>query len=160
VHYVPDELIALVEIVAPGTDRVTQRYTVALRHKYLYHSALNPLHAVDRWLERAVNEWPVDDEGRTLLPDVLAIGDNHVAHVGVKSTPRGDVVGVRMGAWQVSSSFARAKGFTRYASTAPVIIFHPTRRMLQAHADYAQGLDALARLRSRVAERRAARGGR
>jgi len=148
IHYAPDELIYVVQIVKPGTDTVTQQYVIATRHKYRRNSTLNGLHAPARWLEESINDWPHDPAtGATFLPDVVAIGDNHIAQVGTEATPRGRVVLARMGAWQIGSSYARSFGFKRYEPTAPTVLLHPTKRKLVAHDDYAVAFDHLARIR-------------
>lgn len=145
IHYAPDEIVYVVEIVDPrDRETVTARWIVATRHKFRRHSALNVTHACWRWLEDMGNEWPTDLEGRTLLPDVLAIGDNHVAAVETRSFPRGDVVAARMGSFQRGSGFARAFGFARYRPTVPTVILHPTRAVGPiAFADYRRALEHL-----------------
>jgi hypothetical protein len=144
VHYAPDELIYVVEIVSPTTGETTARWVIATRHKYRRHSALNITHACWRWLEEMVNEWPTDTEGRTLLPDALCIGDNHVAAVETRHPGPRTVIGVRMGAWQHSTSFSRGLGFPGYRPTAPVLILPPTRaHNIQGFADYQEGIRAL-----------------
>src|SRR5690606_32743532 len=54
IHYAPDELVYLIELVDPKTQEVTARYAAATRHKYYRHSNLNPSHACFRWLEDRV----------------------------------------------------------------------------------------------------------
>lgn len=145
VHYAPDELFVVVEIVAPDDpDTVTARWVVATRHQYRRGSMLNYTHACWRWLEEMVNDHPADADGRTLLPDVIAIGHNHVAAVETRSTPRGDVIACRMGAWQSPGGYARALGFPGSRPTAPTVILPPTRaERPTAYADYAQAYAAL-----------------
>ncbi|MHB1065753.1 MAG: hypothetical protein ACYC1Z_14910, partial [Georgenia sp.] len=147
IHYAPDELVVLVEIVDPADpETVTARWVIATRHQYRRHSGLNHTHACWRWLEEgsASGHWPTDTEGRTLLPDVLAIGHNHVAAVECRSTPRGSIWALRMGSWQHSSSYSRAVGFQSTAPTAPTVILAPTRAVDPlAFADYRVALEYL-----------------
>lgn len=149
IHYVEDHCIWVVEIVDPDdATHVTARWVIAGRHKYRRHSSLNWTHATWRWLEEMVNDWPQDDDGRTLLPDVVALADNHVAEVATRATPRGDVIAVRMGAWQVMSTYARGLGFPGSRPTAPVVILPPTRdERPMAFSDYALGLRTLTAMR-------------
>lgn len=120
-HYVPDELVWVVEIVRPGTDDLTARWIIATRHQYYRNSNLNYCHACWRWLEDNQNNWP-SENGMTLLPDVVAIGHNHVAAVEARPTKRGTVVACRMGAWQYSSRFTRQKGYVLSPPMAPTMI--------------------------------------
>lgn len=149
IHYAPDELVYVIELVAPKTREVTAKYVVATRHKYRRHSNLNFTHACWRWLEDRVNQWPLGEDGGTLIPDILAIGDNHVAAVESRATPNGARWAARMGPWQVASSFARAKGFGRTPATAPTFILYPHRaKPIAGFEDYAQALDFLAQERA------------
>lgn len=149
IHYAPDELVYVVEIVAPhDLETVTARWVVATRHQSLWNSTLNDTHACWRWLERGTNAWPLDAEGRTLLPDVVAIGHNHVASVENKSTPRGNVVACRMGSWQRPSGYARQKGFGMTPPTAPTVILPAVRgpgshQQAYGFADYRMALTYL-----------------
>lgn len=126
-HYAPDELLWLVEIVRPGTDEVTARWVVATRHQYRRHSNLNHTHACWRWLEEDEHNWPNDEQGRTLLPDVVAIGHNHVAATETRSYQRGDVIACRMGSFQYTSRFTRQRGFTLMPPTCPTVILPNVR---------------------------------
>lgn len=145
VHYAPDCLIYVVEIVDPADVQcVTARWVIATRHKYYRHSNLNHSHACWRWLEDWASQWPMDAEGRTLIPDVLAIGHNHVATVETRSFPNGERVACRMGPWQKQSGFSRAGGWATSSETAPTVILWPTRKGgLQAFSDYRKAIDAL-----------------
>jgi hypothetical protein len=121
IHYAPDELLWQVEIVDPDdAEHVTASYTIATRHQWRRHSNLNPLHACWTWLQEEGPNWDT-------VPDVLAIGHNHVAAHGAHQYERRDIWGLRMGAWQIDSAYARAKGFARYRSTAPTVVLPPTR---------------------------------
>lgn len=145
-HYAPDELIWSVEIVAPGTDTVTARWTIATRHKFRRHSNLNHTHACWRWAEENEYNWPTDEEGRTMLPDVYAIGHNHVAAVEHRTYEGRTVIGVRMGAWQYTSPFTRAGGWALMPPTAPVLILPPSREEPpHAFEHWQAGLEALRR---------------
>lgn len=126
-HYAPDELVWIVEIVRPGTDEVTARWVVATRHQYRRHSNLNHCHACWRWLEEDMHNWPHDDTGAVLLPDVVAIGHNHVAASETRTYQRGDVVACRMGSFQYTSSFTRQRGFTLMPPTCPTLILPNVR---------------------------------
>lgn len=116
IHYAPDELLWVVEIVDPDdAERVTATYRIHTRHQWRRHSNLNPLHACWTWLAEEGVNWEH-------TPDVLAIGHNHVAAHGCHQYERKDVWGLRMGAWQRDSSYARAKGFAGYRATAPTVV--------------------------------------
>lgn len=71
--------------------------------------------------------WPTDTDGRTLLPDVIVIGHDHVSTADVRTFPRGPVAALRPGPWQIKSSFSRAMGFAEAAPTAPTVILPPVR---------------------------------
>jgi len=121
IHYAPDELLWVVEIVNPlDVDEITATYRIHTRHQWRRHSNLNPLHACWTWLQEEGPNWDV-------CPDVLAIGHNHTAAHGCHQFEQRDVWGLRMGAWQIDSSYARAKGFARYRATAPTVVLCPTR---------------------------------
>lgn len=145
-HYAPDELVWLVEIVKPGTDEVTARWVVATRHKFRRHSNLNHTHACWRWAEEQMHNWPHDTSGTILLPDVLALGHNHVAAVEHRTYERGTVIACRMGAWQYTSAFTRAGGWALMPATAPTVILpHIRDGQAQPHAyeDYRVALKQL-----------------
>lgn len=121
IHYAPDELLWQVEIVDPDdAELVTASYTIATRHQWRRHSNLNPLHACWTWLQEEGPNWDT-------VPDVIAIGHNHVAAHGAHQYENRDIWGLRMGAWQIDSAYARAKGFARYRPTAPTVVLPPTR---------------------------------
>lgn len=152
IHYAPDELVYVVEIVHPRTQEVTAQYVIATRHKYRRHSNLNFTHACWRWLEDNLNDWPKGEDGGTLLPDILAIGDNHVAAVESRAFRGGQRWAARMGPWQIGSSFGRMLGFTKAQPTAPTFILYPSReRPIFGHEDYAYALDILAKERADAA---------
>jgi hypothetical protein len=121
IHYAPDELLWEVQIVDPDdADHVTASYFIATRHQWRRNSNLNPCHACWTWWQEEGLNWPVH-------PDVLAIGHNHSAAVESRQFEARDVWALRMGAWQIDSSYARAKGFARYRPTAPTVVLPPTR---------------------------------
>lgn len=130
IHYAPDELLWEVQIVDPDdADHVTASYFLATRHQWRRNSNLNPCHACWTWWQEEGLNWPVH-------PDVLAIGHNHIAAVESRQFAQRDVWALRMGAWQIDSSYARAKGFARYRPTAPTVVLPPTRAdKLVAFAD-------------------------
>ncbi|HSH46852.1 MAG TPA: SANT/Myb-like DNA-binding domain-containing protein [Longimicrobiales bacterium] len=148
IHYAPDELVYVVEILDPKTRNVTAKYVIATRHKYRRHSNLNYTHACWRWLEDRVNQWPQGGDGGTLIPDILAIGDNHVAATESRATPNGPRWAARMGPWQTSTSFGRAKGYATSPPTAPTFVLYPHRaKPIAGFEDYQQALDYLTRER-------------
>lgn len=129
IHYAPDELLWVVEIVDPkDAEHVTATYRIHTRHKWRRNSNLNPLHACWTWLQEEGVNW-------SEVPDVLAIGDNHLAAIGSHQYARRDVWGLRMGAWQKDSSYARAIGFARYRATAPTVVLQPTQGRVVCFAD-------------------------
>jgi hypothetical protein len=132
IHYAPDELLWQVEIVDPtDPDTVTASYAIYTRHQWRRGSTLNPGHACWTWWQEEGPNWAV-------RPDVLAIGHNHVATVEQRSfADLPPVWALRMGAWQLDSDFARAKGFGRYRPTAPTVVLCPRReRDVQCFSDY------------------------
>jgi biotin operon repressor len=145
IHFAPDELLWNVEITDPtDPDTVTATYRIYTRHQWRRGSALNPGHACWTWWQEEGPNWEHQ-------PDVLAIGHNHVAVVEGRQFAGRDVWALRMGAWQVDSDFARAKGFGRYRATAPTVVLCPRReRPVQAFADpedavtFMRGRDAVA----------------
>jgi len=148
IHYAPDELVYLVELVDPRTQETTARYCVATRHKYYRHSNLNPTHACFRWLEDRVGQWPETGDGGEIVPDILAIGHNHVACCEERSMKNKSIWGARMGPWQYTTSFGRAGGWRNSPPTAPTFLLFPHRaRPIEGYADYRAGLDALTRHR-------------
>lgn len=123
IHYAPDELLWQVDIVNPDDlDDVTASYHVYTRHQWRRGSALNPCHACWTWWQEEGANWPV-------IPDVLAIGHNHIAAKEERSYEHRTMHAVRMGAWQHDSSHSRAIGFARYRSTAPTIVL-PAQRAI------------------------------
>jgi hypothetical protein len=130
VHYAPDELLWQVDIVSPhDPEDVTATYHLYTRHQWRRGSALNPGHACWTWWQEEGPNWGV-------IPDVLAIGHNHVAVVESRQFSERDMWALRMGTWQRDSAFARAKGFARYRPTAPTVVLHPDRsRRVQCFAD-------------------------
>lgn len=131
-HYAPDELLWDVELVDPTEpDTVTATYRIYTRHQWRRGSSLNPGHACWTWWQEEGPNW-------AHRPDVLAIGHNHQAVVEQRSfDDQPPVWALRMGAWQIDSDFARAKGFGRYRPTAPTVVLWPHRaRDVQAFSDY------------------------
>ncbi len=129
IHYAPDELIWRVEIVAPhDMETVTAAYTIATRHQWRRHSNLNPTHACKTWLQEQQLNWET-------VPDVLAIGHNHVSAIGSEQYAGRDVHYLRMGSFQRDSSYARAKGFADFRATAPTVVLPPTQGRVVAFAD-------------------------
>ena len=121
IHYAPDELLWVVEIVNPDdADDVTATYRVHTRHQWRRGSALNPCHACWTW-------WQEDGMNWDGFPDVLAIGHNHVSAVESRQFESRDMWAIRPGTFQKDSSFARAKGYGRYRATTPTIVLPPTR---------------------------------
>jgi hypothetical protein len=152
IHYAPDELVYLVELVDPKTQATTARYCIATRHKYYRHSNLNPTHSCFRWLEDRVGQWPQTEDGAEIVPDVLAIGHNHVACCEERSMANKPIWGARMGPWQYTTGFGRAGGWKNSPPTAPTFILFPHRaRPIEGFADYRSALDALGRHRAGVA---------
>jgi len=121
IHYAPDEMLWTVEIVSPhDPEIVTASYLIATRHQWRRHSNLNPTHACKTWLQEQQMNWET-------IPDVLAIGHNHVAAIGSEQYAGRDVHYLRMGSFQKDSAYARAKGFADYRPTAPTVVLPPTR---------------------------------
>ena len=139
IHYAPDELLWKVQIVTPhDLDVITAEYLIATRHQWRRHSNLNPTHACKTWLQEQQLNWET-------VPDVLAIGHNHVAAIGSEQFAGRDVHFLRMGSFQRDSAYARAKGFADYRPTAPTVVLPPTRA--QRIACFADPQDAVQHLR-------------
>lgn len=144
IHYAPDELVYQVELLDPKSHERTARYVIATRHKYYRHSNLNPTHSCFRWLEDRVGQWPVGEDGGELIPDILAIGHNHVACCEERSFMNKGIWGARMGAWQLTSGHGRAGGWRNSPPTAPTFILHPHRAQpVTGFADYERALAVL-----------------
>lgn len=121
IHYAPDELLWVVEIVDPtDVDHVTATYRIHTRHQWRRGSALNPCHACWTWWQEEGMNW----DG---FPDVMAIGHNHVSAVESRQFEMRDMWAVRPGTFQKDSAFARGKGFGRYRATTPAVVLPPTR---------------------------------
>lgn len=121
IHYAPDELLWQVEIVNPAdVEEVTATWHVYTRHQWRRGSALNPGHACWTWWQEEGPNWDV-------IPDVMAIGHNHVSVVESRQFEKRDMWAVRPGTFQKDSAFARAKGFGRFRHTTPAIVLPPTR---------------------------------
>ena len=120
IHYAEDELLWTVEIASPTTGDVTASYYIATRHQWRKHSGMNPGHACLTWLRDDVANWDP-------VPDVIAIGHNHVAAVGQVQFERKNFNYIRPGAWQFYSKFGAQKGYERYRATAPTVVMDPVR---------------------------------
>jgi len=129
IHYAPDELLWVVEIVDP-TDaaHVTATYRIHTRHQWRRGSALNPCHACWTWWQEEGMNWDA-------IPDVLAIGHNHVSAVESRQYDARDMWAIRPGTFQRDSSFARAKGYGRYRATTPAIVLPPVQGRVVCFAD-------------------------
>jgi hypothetical protein len=129
IHYAPDELLWRIEIVSPHDPAdITAIYHVYTRHQWRRGSALNPGHACWTWYQEESANWPV-------VPDVLAIGHNHVSVVESRQFAERDMWALRIGTWQIDSPYARAKGFARYRSTCPTVVMPPVQGRVQCFAD-------------------------
>lgn len=142
IHYAPDELLWTVEIVDPDCpDEVTATYRIYTRHQWRRGSMLNPCHACWTWWQEEGPNWPT-------IPDVMAIGHNHVAVVESRQYEARDMWAIRPGSFQKDSSFARAKGFGRYRHTTPAIVLPAQQGRVVCFADpedavqYMQGAKA------------------
>jgi hypothetical protein len=152
IHYAPDELVYVVELLKPNDGplgmvkpggEVTAKYVIATRHKFRRASQLNLTHGCWRWLEERVGQWPLGDDGM-LVPDVVAIGDSHVAAVEDRAYENKTIWAARMGPWQTSGAFARAKGFVTYRTTAPTFLLYPGHsKPIDGYSDYRRALDVL-----------------
>lgn len=127
VHFAPDELVWTVEIVSPSSGETTATYVIATRHKFRRNSNLNWTHACWRWMEERTGQWPLDSEGGELVPDIIAIGDSHVASTEARDFANKQIWAARMGPWQAGSAYARAKGFSSCPPTAPTFILYPDK---------------------------------
>ena len=146
VHYAADELVYIVELASTKdpTGPPTARYVIATRHQYRRNSSLNWTHACWRWFEDNVNDWPKGEDGGTLLPDIVAIGHNHVAAVENRSYEGGERWAARMGPFQIHSSHGRQYGWARGVPTCPTFILHPHRaKPITGYAEYERALEAL-----------------
>lgn len=128
IHYAPDELLWLVEVVHPVTRDVTATYRIHTRHQWRRGSSLNPAHACWTWLQEEGVNWET-------IPDVLAIAHNHNSVVESRQFAARDVWALRPGTFQLDSAFARAKGFGRYRTTCPTVVLPATQGRVQCFAD-------------------------
>lgn len=129
IHYAPDELLWKVEVVNPDdADEVTATYHIHTRHQWRRGSALNPGHACWTWWQEEGPNWDV-------IPDVLAIGHNHVAVVESRQYEKRDMWALRPGTFQKDSAFARAKGFGRYRHTTPAVVMPAVQGRVVCFAD-------------------------
>ncbi len=134
IHYAPDELLWVVEIVNPhDADEVTATYRIHTRHQWRRGSALNPGHACWTWWQEEGPNW-------SHIPDVLAIGHNHVSVVESRQYQARDMWALRPGTFQIDSSFARAKGFGRYRATTPAVVLPPRQGRVVCFADPEDGV--------------------
>lgn len=136
-HFASDEIYYIIELVDPVTQETTARYGIFTRHKYRRNSTINWTHAAYRLLEERVGQWPVMEDGGALIPDVVAIGDNHLAAVEERDYLSKTVFAARMGPWQAGSSFGRQLGFPSCPPTAPTFVLYPHRsKRVAGFADY------------------------
>lgn len=144
VHFAPDELTWIVELVDPKTQETTARYVVATRHKFRRESSLNWTHACFRYLEERLGQWPVGEDGGILVPDIVAIGDKHLAAVEERDFQNKTVWAARMGPWQAGSSFSRALGFASCPPTTPTFLLYPYRqKRIKGFADWRSAFETL-----------------
>lgn len=148
-HFASDEIYYIIELVDPQSHAVTARYGIFTRHKFRRNSSINWTHACYRLLEERVGQWPEMGDGGTLVPDVIAIGDNHLAAVEERDFLNKPVWAARMGPWQAGSSFGRAYGFPSCPPTAPSFVLYPHRaKRIAGFADYASAFDLLRKERA------------
>ncbi len=107
-------------IYAPSRMHLTlhvgdAEYRILVTHKYRYNSSLNPLHAVQRMLERGQDDF-----------DIGIIGHTHVCASGVfhwRNKRRG---AIRPGSYQISSEFMQRHGFDDGVPSCPCAILTPS----------------------------------
>jgi predicted phosphodiesterase len=87
-------------------------YRVMVTHKYRYNSSLNPLHAVQRMLERGQDDF-----------DIGVIGHSHVCATGVFHYKRQRRGAIRPGSYEVASEFLNRHGFDDAVPSCPCAIF-------------------------------------
>lgn len=144
VHYSPDELVYVVELVSPKTQETTARFCIATRHQFRRNSALNWTHACWRWVEDNLQDWPKGADGGILLPDVVAIGHNHCAEVAERTYEGGKRWAARMGPFQIHSSHARQYGWSRGVPMCPTFILYPHRaKPVDGYSEYWRALEVL-----------------
>jgi hypothetical protein len=148
IHYAPDEIVVVVELVAPADpEHVTATYVGAMRHKYYRHSNLNFTHACWRWIEDRTYAWPHSPDGTTRLPDFVAIAHNHVAALETRTYERQVVHALRMGSLQRPSRYTKAGGWVRMPFTTPTILLWPEVHKTLAFDDVRDAAAHLAGLR-------------
>lgn len=89
-------------------------YRIMVTHKYRYNSSLNPLHAVQRMLERGQDDF-----------DIGIIGHSHVAASGVFHHKRARRGAIRPGSYEVASEFLQRNGFDDSMPSCPCAILTP-----------------------------------
>ncbi len=106
-------------IYAPSRLHLTlhvgdSEYRILVVHKYRYNSSLNPLHAVQRMLERGQDEF-----------DIGVIGHNHTAASGVFHWKRQRRGAIRPGSYEIHSDHAVRHGFDDGTPSCPCAILTP-----------------------------------
>ena len=136
VHYSPDHVIMNLRLDGAAG---TQDYTIAMRHKYRYHSNFNLGHAVKRMWEQGDDDF-----------DVGCICHNHPAGGHVESFTKHKKLrwAVRPGSYQVQTGYSRGEGYPLSGQTCPTVIFHPFERRMDAFPNLRQAIDTLNALRA------------
>lgn len=139
VFYAPDYVVMTVELVDPtDLEKVTQRYTIKLRHQYRYNSSFNLLHCVKRM-------WEMDSDDF----DVGVIGHHHEAGYEPFEKHGVERLAFRPGAYQITTGHSRRYGHKAATPTSPVAVLWPNHRRMVGFKDLWQGADYLRYLRSR-----------
>jgi len=109
-----------------------QLYQIAVRHKYRYHSTLNPTHTCKRLVQM---EYP--------MADIACVAHNHRAGCVQLSHRDKDRVYVRPGSFKGPNRYARSLGFTDTGSAMPVVILWPNKRQMLPFMNLEQALEVL-----------------
>lgn len=107
-----------------------QEYILSVAHRYRFNSGLNPLHAVQRMLERGQSDFHIG-----------AIGHNHECMTGVfyhRGIRRG---AVRTGSYQVTSAFSSAHGFNDSVPSCPAAILCSDRHYFHLFDDLREAVE-------------------
>jgi hypothetical protein len=137
IHYAPDEIVLMVELVDSAEADSGQRYTIKMRHKYRFNSSLNVGHTVKRMYDMAGDQF-----------DIGCVCHNHVAHL--ESFDRHGLTryAVRPGSYQIQTSFGSEQGYGLSYPTCPTAILWPNERRIVPFHDIREATEYLEVLRA------------
>ena len=132
IHYAPDE--AYINLTLGS-----QKYVIAMRHKYMFNSSFNLGNTVKKWY----------DQGKMPF-DIGCIGHHHEAHYEIFHKHGEDRVALRPGSYQISSPYTRRNGFNPARPVAPTVVIWGDHREIMVFKDVKQGVEYLSYLRGKA----------